>query len=207
MIRCGLFLGCLALTACGGLKSDAPGEQIYVLHAAAPAAAAGPAVGALSLQRTLVQPGLATARIALVRPGNRMDYYADSRWGAQLPVVVDAFATESLLASGRFAQVTGVDRPSGAAQFQLALTVRHFEAEYGTDEKAAPRARVTFECTLSGGVPRANLGRCDGEAMVPATANRMGAIVEALEAAAQQAMAQVVEKSTTLAAAAPARQP
>ena len=120
-----MVLGCLALSACGGLKSDAPDEQVYVLHAAAPTASAAAPVG-LSLQRTQVQPGLSTARIALVRPGNRMDYYADSRWGAQLPAVVDAFATETLLASGRFSPVTGVDRPSGSAQYQLALNVRHF---------------------------------------------------------------------------------
>jgi len=202
-----LLLALCSLGACSSaLKSTAPAEQIYVLQPMAAPAAGGalPVGGLLSVQRPVVQPGLATMRIALTRPGNRLDYYAGSRWGAQLPQVVDAFATQSLVASGRFELVSGGERGSGGARFELALTVRHFEAEYRDDGDGAPQARVGFECVLSSGTPRRPLGRCDAAAVVPATANRMGPIVQALEAAAQQAMAQVIEQAAQLAAAPPA---
>ena len=202
------------LSGCGGLKSDAPREQIYVLQPAVPAIppptatpAAAPVRGVLSVQRPLVQPGLETSRIALTRPGNRLDFFADSRWGAQLPTVVDAFATQSLLASGQFEMVAGSARGGGGAYFQLLLTVRHFEAQYEDETDAAPTARVTFECVLTSGTPRRALGRCDAESLVPAGSNRMGAIVQALESAAQQAMSRVVEQAATLAAASPAPPP
>lgn len=191
-----------ALAGCSGLKSDVAAEQIYVLRPAAAAAGGTPPVaGLLSVQRPVAQPGLVTARIALTRPGNRLDYYAGSRWGAPLPQVVDAFATQSLADSGRFELVSGGERGSGGSRFEIALTVRHFEAEYRDDGDGAPVARVAFDCVLSTGTPRRPLGRCDGGAEVPATENRMGPIVQAIEAAAQQAMAQVIAQAAAQATA------
>lgn len=191
----------LSLTAgCGSvLRSDAPLEQIYVLRPG-PAAEAGAVVpGMIAVARPQVQPGLVTPRIALTRPGNRLDYYAASRWGAPLPQVVSAFAAEALAGSRRFEQV--VEGTRGGAQFELQLTVRHFEAEYA--DAGAPQARVALECLLTAGTPRRLLGACDGAATVAATADRMGAIVMAMEAAAQQAMDQVVTKAAQLATTAP----
>lgn len=194
----------LPLAACGGLRSKQPAEQVYVLRpetvAAAPAQA--PVAGVLAVRRPEVQPGLDTARIALVQPGNRLDYFAASRWSGTLPQVVDAFATQTLLKSGAFAQVNGSDRGSGGARYLLWLTVRHFEADYSAGGQAAPKVHVAFECVLTTGA-RAPLGRCDGEAIVPAAENRMGPIVAAFEAAARQAMAQVTMEAARLAAQAP----
>jgi ABC-type uncharacterized transport system auxiliary subunit len=82
-------------------------------------------------------------------------------------------------------------------ELELLLTIRNFEAEY-VSEGGVPRARVALDCLLVVRQPRATLGRCDSEATVVAEANRMGGIVAALEQAAQQAMAGVVEKSSTL---------
>lgn len=191
----------LGAAGCGSvLRSDAPPEQIYVLRPAAAAqSTAATLPGMIAVARPQMQPGLATPRIALTRPGNRLDYYAASRWGAVLSQVASAFAAESLVASRRFEQV--VEGSRGGAQFELQLTVRHFEAEYGS--AGAPQAHVAFECLLTAGTPRRVLGTCDGEARVPAAADRMGAIVTALEQAAQQAMEQVVEKAAQLAAGAP----
>jgi ABC-type uncharacterized transport system auxiliary subunit len=200
-----LVLG--SLVACGGLKSKAPAEQTYVLRPAAATrqegAAATPVQGLLAVRRPEVQPGLQTVRIALVLPGNRLDYFAASRWAASLPQVVDAFATQSLLSSGHFELVNGGERGSGGARFVLAMTVRHFEADYSQGEGLPPQVRVAFDCVLSTGVPRATLGRCDGDATVTAAANRMEPIVLAFEAAAREAMAEVTAQVARLAAQAP----
>jgi cholesterol transport system auxiliary component len=199
--RLALVAAFAVVAGCGGLlKSGAPPLQIYVLRpAAVEAPAAAPVPGVLAVPRPVAQPGLNSPRIALTRPGNRLDYFAGASWGASLPQVVGALATESLRSSGRFEIVAEAER-SGGARYELQLTVRRFEAEYQDDGAAAPSARVEFECLLTTSAPRNVLGRCDGAAVVPASANRMSAIVQAMEQAAQQALAQVIERSAEAAA-------
>jgi ABC-type uncharacterized transport system auxiliary subunit len=200
-----LVVPLLLATACSsGLRSSAPAEQIYVLH---PEVARGtsPVVNAvLIVPRPEVQPALATHRIALTQPGNRLDYFADSRWGASLPLILGALSVESLLASNLFAVVASGDRSAGSGDFQLLLTVRHFEAEYAGDAvAAAPTARVAIECLLTTGAPRRVVGRCDSEVMEPARENRMGDIVAALDRASQRALAEIGGKAAALAAGVP----
>jgi ABC-type uncharacterized transport system auxiliary subunit len=193
------------LSACsGGLKRSAPAEQVYVLHPAAfPAANAGnPAMinAMLVVPQPEAQPALNTPRIALTQPENRLDYFADSRWGAPLPQVLGALAVESLIASRTFAVVAGTDPSAGHGDFQLLLTVRHFEAEYsGSAKDSAPVARVGFECLLTSTSPRRVLGRCDAEAREPAGDNRMGEIVAALDRAAQKAVTEMGGKVAAMA--------
>lgn len=192
---CGLLVGC------SGLRSSRSVEQVYVLHAnsAALKPSGGEVVaGVLRVPRPSVQPGLDTNRVALTRADNELDYFADSRWGESLPKVIGAFAAESLAHANLFETVVGVDGSSVPGDFDLLLTVRHFEAVYGD---GVPRAQVTFECVLLGGAPRHVLGRCDAEAQEPAGENRLGAIVGALERAAQKAMADAGSRAAELARA------
>ena len=174
------------LAGCGGLRSKETPELTYTLHAAA--ADGAPAVNAvLLLQRPTVQPGLDTERIALTRTGNELDYFAASRWGETLPRVMNAFAMQSLGGGGGFATVLDAGNAAVASDYQLVLTVRHFEAGYAAGGKL-PVARVQFECVLTAGAPRQVLGRCDAGATEPVDDNRMSAIVAALERAAQRAL-------------------
>jgi ABC-type uncharacterized transport system auxiliary subunit len=194
------------LAACSGLlKSNAPDEQIYVLHPAAQGNGAGTAVNAmLVVPQPEAQPALTTYRIALTQPGNRLDYFAGSRWGASLPQVLGALAVESLLASNKFSVVAGADPGAGVGDFQLLLTIRHFEAQYSGDPSgAAPVARVSIECLLTGGAPRHVVGRCDADAQEPARENRMGEIVAALDVATQRALTDIAGKAAMLAASVP----
>lgn len=181
----------LLLTACSGLlssKEDTPG--IYVLRAA-PASTAPVAVpGVLAVLRPVVQPGLDTDLIMLTRNGQELDNFAASRWGESLPRVVAALAVQSLAGGGGFANVAEAGRAPVASDFELLLTVRHFEAAYES-VGAAPVIQVAFECTLTAGSPRRVLGRCDASASEPADGNRMGAIVAAMEKAAQRALVEV----------------
>lgn len=185
----------VALAACGGLRSDAAPDQIYVLNAVRPAAVANVLPGVLVVPRPAVQPGLDTDRIALIRAGNELDYYASSRWGGHLSQVLGAFALQSM--SGGFATVASSGQGAGPAQYELLLTVHHFEAVYGSD--GAPEMRVSLECMLVATAPRRVLGRCDTEVREPAGENRMGAIVLAFERAAQRALEEVRGKATAAA--------
>jgi cholesterol transport system auxiliary component len=177
------------LASCSILQSKDEPDQTYLLRAAP--AATGPATvpGVLSLLRPVVQPGFDTDRIMLTRNGQELDHFAASRWGESLPRVVAALAMQSLSGGGGFANVVDAGRVNVAGDYELLLTVRHFEAAYETG--VAPVIHVAFECTLTAGVPRRVLGRCDAETTEPASGNRMAAIVAAMEIAAQRALATV----------------
>jgi len=194
-----VMLCAAALAGCGGLKSSRPAEQVYVLRAA-PALVATPAAqpvaGVLRVPRPVAQPGLDSSRIALTRAGNELDYFADSRWGEPLPKVLAAFAVESVAHGGHFETVVDAAATSVLGDFDLLLTARHFEAAYAGD---VPTARVAFDCVLLGGAPRRVLGRCDAEAEEPAGENRLGAIVGALERAAQKAIGDAGARAAALA--------
>jgi len=193
-----MALSAVLLASCSGLRSGAQPELTYVLRAAPPAPGSPAVPGVLAVLRPAVQPGLDTDRIMLIRGGQQLDHFAASRWGEPLPRVVAALAVQSLAGGGGFANVVDAGR-AVASDYELLLTVRHFEADYGTDG-APPVMRVAFECALTAGTPRRVLGRCDASASEPATGNRMGAIMAAMERAAQQALAGV--RAAAVAAAA-----
>nr|PZN67007.1 MAG: hypothetical protein DIU62_07215 [Pseudomonadota bacterium] len=173
----------VALAGCSGLRSNAEPDRLYVLRAA-PDAGGTPLPGVLIVPRPAVQPGLDTARIALTRPGNQLDYYAGSRWTSTLPRVLTAFAVQSM--DGAFATVAAADRGAGPADYELLLTVRHFEAEYA-DGSGAPKVRVALDGLLVATSPRRVLASFDVDVSEPAARNRMSDIVVAFERAAQAA--------------------
>jgi len=193
-------LCCLLLAGCsGGLRSDREAEQVYVLRPAAPAGAAvEPVPGILRVVRPEVQPGLDNSFITVTRAGNELDHLAASRWGASLPKVLTAFVVEALSGAGVFQMTVGTEPGSMQGNYELLLTVRHFEAAYPAGN-AAPTAHVAMECVLTTVAPRRVLGRCDGQAEQMATDNRVGAIVAALEQAAQKAVAAVGANAAQLA--------
>src|SRR5690349_10798771 len=117
------LIGAMAAGCAGGLHSDGPPTQIYVLRATAAArnaeasgagsdgagaamthatAASGDATAAPSVQlpRPSADPGLGSELITLVRTDHRLDYYLGSRWAADLPDVVETLAIDTLRASG-----------------------------------------------------------------------------------------------------------
>jgi ABC-type uncharacterized transport system auxiliary subunit len=196
-------LPCLLLIAAcsGGLRSNAPLDQTYLLRAAtpdseasaAPAPAPAPAAAAtLRVSRPVAVPGLGSDRIMALRGEHRLDAYARSRWAAPLPEVVAALAVETLRASGRFTSVED-DRAPFSARYELRITVRHFESAYSdASASAAPTARVSFDCTvvrrLDGTILRSFIA--GGE--MAATSNRMAAVIDAFESAERRAFAAVV---------------
>jgi ABC-type uncharacterized transport system auxiliary subunit len=180
---------CVLLVACSGLTSKIQADQTYLLRAA-PEVGAPAVSGVLAVLRPAVQPGLDTDRIMLTRPGQELDQFAASRWGDTLPRVITAFAVESLAGGGGFATVVDSSRTALSADYELLLTVRHFEAAFDADN-APPVIHVAFECVLTAGTPRRAIGRCDGAADEPAAEHRMSAIVAAMERAARRALAGV----------------
>lgn len=193
------------LAGCSGLlRNEQAPDRIYVLHAAPLAAAGQPVAAVLSVPRLVVGPGLDTDRIALVRAGNELDYYAASRYGDALPKILVTLVLQSMSGGDGFATAVSTERAALPSDFELLLTVRRFEAEY-SNALSPPLAQVALDCLLVAGAPRRVLGHCDSAAMEPAAADRMSEIVSALERATQKALAEVRTKAVALAAVAPVR--
>jgi cholesterol transport system auxiliary component len=189
----------VVLAGCGGLKSSAPAEQLYVLRPPQFAAPTTPRVEAtLLVRRPQVQPGLDTARIAVLEPGHRLDYVAGASWSAPLGAVAGSLFTQSLKGSGRFAQVS--DDASGvSADFVLAITLRRFEADYQVSG-ATPTVQLELECALISPHEHRQVASFDIATSAAAAANRQESIVAAFEQAAQAASVQLVERSAAFAA-------
>ncbi|MDE2251546.1 MAG: membrane integrity-associated transporter subunit PqiC [Gammaproteobacteria bacterium] len=180
----------LALVAgCAGLHSNRAVTQTYVLAPPAASAPAGPP-GAVTLQvlRPLAAPGLDTDQIALLRAGQRLDYYAASRWPAALPDLLQTLAVDALRTSGRFRAVQP-DATAFAADDVLQIEIRHCEAVYAAE--AAPVVRVELLATLGHQGDRALIGTVSAASEIPAGANRMQAVVAAFQEAVNRALAQL----------------
>jgi cholesterol transport system auxiliary component len=178
----------LALGGCGGLHSDQPATQVYTLdplYAQSKPEAAGSVVSLL-VPRPLSAPGLETDRIALRRSGQRLDYYAASRWPAPLPEFLQSLAIETLRASGKFSTVQP-DRAAFAADQVLQIEIRRFQAEYTGD--GAPVVHVQLLATLGHRNDRSVVASVSAESSVPATENHMQAVIAAFQSAVAAALA------------------
>ncbi|MEO6080957.1 MAG: ABC-type transport auxiliary lipoprotein family protein [Steroidobacteraceae bacterium] len=199
LINVALLAGCSGL-----LKSSAGPDRIYVLHAAPAATSGQPLAAVLSVPRPSMHPGLDTDRIALLRSGNELDYYAASHFGEPLSKVLLALVLQSMGGADGFTTTISTERAGVPSDFELLLTARRFEAEYAVGG-ALPSVEVAIECMLITGAPRRVLGRCDGVASEPVAADRMSEIVLALERATQRALSEMRTKAVTLARSVPAK--
>ncbi len=195
LLRCALLLLPFAalLGGCGGLlRSTAAPEQTYYLRApavpAGGAAASGSApLSSLRVARPLADPGLDTSHIMLLESDHRMSFYTGSRWPAPMPQMLGSLAVQTLRAAGQWVSVE--DSASAfPSDYLLQITVRRFDADYGSGAAAAPEVHVVLDC---------NIGRRDGREVIgsfvvagsaTAGANRLGAVVGAFEQATDAAL-------------------
>ena len=192
----------LLLAGCsGGLRSNLPLAQVYVLRptVAAPAAPAR-SIGTIQVTLPLAAPGLSGEGIVVLRPGQRLDYYSGARWAAAAPIMLQTLAIEALRASNRFAMVES-DAGPFAAEYVLSLELRHFEAEYR--DSGPPTVHVSLIGTLGRRGNRDAVVSFTAEGQVRADADRMQAVVAAFERATADALSQLAANAVLPAAAQP----
>jgi cholesterol transport system auxiliary component len=193
----------MLVTGCaGGLQSNAPPTQTYVLRAA-PAAASGAAetIGtSLQLARVTTDPGLGSDRIVLVETDRRMSYYAASRWAAEVPDVVETLAVATLRSTGQWDAVYAWPS-SFASDYLLQIAIRRFEADY-TSGGGNPTVQVILDCTVVRRSGRDQVATFVVEGSAPAGDNRMGAVVLAFEQAANSALASMAQRAAEVVKAA-----
>jgi len=186
----------VGLSGCSsGLHSDSPATQVYVLRATPkPQPANKPPTASLHVSRPMAAPGLDSDHLVLVQPDHKMSYYVASRWPADLPSVVESLAVDTLRATGAWSTV----QDSGSAfssDYLLQIVIRRFEADYSAGT-AAPEVHVVLDCTVGRRAGREVIGSFVAQGSSIAAANRLGDVVGAFEAAANQALADIAQQTT-----------
>jgi ABC-type uncharacterized transport system auxiliary subunit len=181
----------LAAAGCSGLRSSDPVNQVYPLQppaAAAAPAAAVPDAATLAVVLPVAAPGPNSINIALLRADGVLDSYAASRWPEVLPEVLRPLIIDALRAGGHFASVQADTGPF-KADYLLQVEVRQFAAVYSGDvHGSAPTVQVQLVATLGRRADRSVLRSYSVDAAVPASANRMAAVIEAFNRAASAAL-------------------
>jgi len=185
-----------------GLRSHQPVQQQYVLAlplpggahlTTGPAGATNPADAGSTLQvlLPLASAGLGTDGIAVMRPGQRLDYYSGARWAASAPVMLQSMTIQALRRKGHFALVEPQGGPFDA-RYVLSLTLTHFEADYSG--AGPPTVRVALVCTLGRRADRTVAASFTVRSAVMANADRMQAVVAAFERASAAALVQLAAR-------------
>jgi cholesterol transport system auxiliary component len=207
LLTCAAGLGgCIG----GGLHSNQPQQEEYLLRA--PGAAAETGAGstarapstALDAARSLevllpaAAPGLEGDGIAVLRAGGQLDYYTGARWAAAAPQMLQNLAIETMRQQGRFALVESDGAPF-AANWVLQLELTHFEADYSGD--GPPTVQVGLIAILGQRSARQAVMTLSIDTHARAQADRQHDVVAAFQSATSQALQEI---SARLAPAAPA---
>ena len=187
------FLG-FALAACGGLfKNKIPPPTMYLLSAGSRPAAAGssenPTPVDLAVLRPRVRAGLDTDRIAALYPDRRMDYFANVRWSGPLDEVVQDLAVQEIHTNPGLRNVSA-DISVFASAYWLEVEVMDFQAEYPASG-GAPTAHVHLQARVGSSSDRRVIARFEPDIYEPAADNRMSAIIDAYNRAADKALSEI----------------
>ncbi len=196
-----LLAGCFS-----GFNSNQAPQQTYVLglqsavdaaaagtpvHQGAPASAVAAAADSVQVLPPVAVPGLGSEGIAVMRPGQRLDYYSGARWAAPAPAMLQTLVIQTLRRQGRFALVESDSGPFEAT-YLLSLELTHFEADYAASASGAPpTVRVELVCALGGRTSRRVIESFAATSAVAADADRMQAVVAAFEQATNAMLAQL----------------
>jgi cholesterol transport system auxiliary component len=187
-------LASVTLAACAGslFKNKAAPPTMYMLSAArkTPADPSRDNVAAdLAVLRPRVRAGLDTDRIAALYPDRRMDYFADVRWSGPLDEVLQDLAVQEFHVDLKVSNVSA-DASVFASAYWLEIEVMAFQAEYSA-AGGPPTVHVHFQARLGNSGDRHVLARFEPDVREAAGDNRMSAIVDAYNRAADQALSDI----------------
>jgi cholesterol transport system auxiliary component len=143
----------------------------------------------LAILRPRVRAGLDTERIAALYPDRRMDYFADVRWSGPLDEVLQDLAVQEFHENLRVRNVSA-DVSVFASTYWLEIEVMAFQAEYSA-AGGPPTVHVHFQARLGNSGDRHVLARFEPDVREAAADNRMSAIIDAYNRAADKALAEI----------------
>jgi cholesterol transport system auxiliary component len=185
------------LAACAGslFKNKAAPPTMYMLGATRSTPAADPPSehlpADLAVLRPRVRAGLDTDRIAALYPDRRMDYFADVRWSGPLDEVIQDLAVQQLHLNPGLRNVSA-DVSAFTSAYWLEIEVIDFQAEYSA-AGGAPTIHAHLQARIGNSVDRHVLARFDPDVHEAAADNRMSAIVDAYNRAADNALTEIAE--------------
>jgi cholesterol transport system auxiliary component len=187
----------LSLAACAGslFKNKAAPPTMYRLSAAPKSMPADTADKAhptdLAVLRPRVRTGLDTDRIAALYPDRRMDYFAEVRWSGPLDQVLQEFAVQEFHLNPDLRNVSA-DVSVFASAYWLEIEVTDFQAEYAAGD-GAPTVHVRLQARIGSAGDRQVLARFEPDVHEASADNRMTAIVDAYNRAADKAFAEIAQ--------------
>jgi cholesterol transport system auxiliary component len=190
----------VTLAACAGslFKNKAAPPTMYMLGATRKSPAGDPPAAEapsdnlpvdLAVLRPRVRAGLDTDRIAALYPDRHMDYYADVRWSGPLDEVLQDLTVQQFHVNPGLRNVSA-DVSVFASTYWLEIEVMEFQAEYSA-AGGAPTVHVHFQARLGNSGDRHVLARFEPDVHEAAADNRMSAIVDAYNQAADQALSDI----------------
>jgi ABC-type uncharacterized transport system auxiliary subunit len=186
----------VTLASCAGslFKNKAAPPTMYMLGAARKAPADGAPSNSLpsdlAVLRPRVRAGLDTDRIAALYPDRRMDYFADVRWSGPLDEVIQDLAVQQL--QNPNLRNVSADVSAFTSAYWLEIEVIDFQAEYSA-AGGAPTIHAHLQARIGSSVDRHVLARFDPDVHETAADNRMSAIVDAYNRAADNALTEIAE--------------
>jgi cholesterol transport system auxiliary component len=184
---CAVAALAVSVTGCTGLfHSNARPEQVYFLRATPVPPGTAPIATSLRLNRPTAGPGQETTQIMLLQADRRMSFFLAARWPAIPANMIEALAVEKLRGSGLWQSVADSTSPF-PSDYVLMVNVRRFEADY-TGGNSAPEIHVVLDCIVGKREGREVIKSFLAEGTVPASANKLGAVVAAFESAANAAL-------------------
>jgi cholesterol transport system auxiliary component len=186
----------ILLTACAGslFKNNKAPPTMYLLSATPKSSTADPAKAPpapldLAVLKLRVRAGLDTDRIAALYPDRRMDYFAGVRWSGPLDEVLQDLAVQQFHCNPGLRNVSA-ETSVFASAYWLEIEVVDFQAEYAA-EGSAPTVHVQLLARVGNSGDRRVLGRFEPDVHEAAADNRMSAIVDAYNRAADKALAEI----------------
>jgi cholesterol transport system auxiliary component len=182
----------LALAACSNLIGPGESPTLYLLRSEHPQSTPGPKVNwQLSVLEPNAAQSLDTSRIALVKPGEELDYYANSAWQDRLPYCVENALIEAFEQNDRIKSV-GRDTDLLRSDYLLQTDIRDFQARYEAPD-AIPNARVRISAKLIAVRSRTIAQLETFERQQPASQNTVPAVAAALNQCLATVVAQIVD--------------
>lgn len=184
-------LAAVALTGCVSLFPKAEPAQLYRFGSSGVAAGvAGEGTVPLGLDMVDFVAASSGDRIMAVT-GSEVAYIAASRWATPARTMFTESLRQSFGSSARV--VSLIDRSEmRASNLLLSVDVNAFEVRYENGRGAAPVAVVSFDAKIVRYPDRSVVAHRAFEARQPASDNRVGAIVQALDAANGQVVGELV---------------
>ena len=214
-LACAFSLATL-LGGCTGslLKSDAEAPETFrlgVIATMAPAATATSSTAglAIAVARPRAAAAIDTDRIAVHSAGNRFDYYLDARWAESAPQMLQQNLVSALAATAQFGGGVMTAPARMPTELLLDVELRRFEVvTAGADAAnsgASPVVQVQVQASLVDLRSTARVTSFISEAAVPASENRLSAIIAAFDRANAQVVSDIAARVQAAAVALPAK--